>query len=132
MANVNKDGTLLEIERLKAEKEELEKRISLLEAQLSDEKSTTFISDGSGGEVNATASSDYGNGLTPDMIYRYSRHLLLPNFGVEGEKNLSILTLVFLILFALCIFTPLLLRCDNKGVVIIFLLHFDYGFGFVG
>ncbi|KAI0510923.1 hypothetical protein KFK09_011534 [Dendrobium nobile] len=26
------------------------------------------------------------NGLTPGMIYRYSHHLLLPDFGVEGVK----------------------------------------------
>ncbi|CAA6661392.1 unnamed protein product [Spirodela intermedia] len=28
-------------------------------------------------------------GLTPEMIHRYSRHLLLPSFGVDGQLNLS-------------------------------------------
>lgn len=80
MANGFNDSILDEIKRLKAEKEQLENRISLLESQLiNDETSSDFDA----------AVSNGGNGLTPEMIYRYSRHLILPNFGVEGQRNLS-------------------------------------------
>ncbi|ONK77650.1 uncharacterized protein A4U43_C02F9020 [Asparagus officinalis] len=84
MDNGNPNEIVNEIKRLKAEKEELEKRISLLEAKLSDEKADS--SSTSNGEI---AVPDTGNGLTPEMIYRYSRHLILPDFGVEGQRNLS-------------------------------------------
>jgi adenylyltransferase and sulfurtransferase len=84
-----------ELERLRAEREELDGRIRLLELQL----------DGLGGEGGTAAGAEAGdracglggacprrggNGfesdgrLPADMIYRYSRHLLLPDFGVEG------------------------------------------------
>ncbi|GMP52346.1 hypothetical protein CsSME_00018207 [Camellia sinensis var. sinensis] len=32
--------------------------------------------------------SGVGLGLSPEMIYRYSRHLLLPSVGVQGQSNL--------------------------------------------
>lgn len=87
MDNKNNDGVLAEIQRLKAEKEQLEKRIELLEARLSNDGFATDVVDAT---PNGNADVYNGrNGLTPEMIYRYSRHLLLPNFGVEGQRNLS-------------------------------------------
>lgn len=80
MANGFNDSILDEIKRLKAEKEQLENRISLLQSQL--------INDETCSDFDAAVSNG-GNGLTPEMIYRYSRHLILPNFGVEGQRNLS-------------------------------------------
>lgn len=79
MESGNKDEILCEIEKLKAEKEKIEKKISMLEAQVCNGKSDFVGGNG----------VDSGNGLTSDMIYRYSRHLLLPNFGVDGQRNLS-------------------------------------------
>ncbi|KAK4355224.1 hypothetical protein RND71_024195 [Anisodus tanguticus] len=65
-----------EIDSLKANKRNIEQQISTLEAQLHQLE----------GEVNSNALCI--NGLSPDMIYRYSRHLLLPSFGVQGQANL--------------------------------------------
>ncbi|XP_072950373.1 adenylyltransferase and sulfurtransferase MOCS3-2 [Typha angustifolia] len=86
-------STLEEIKMLKAEKEKLENHINLLEAQL---KSSAAISEP---EENTSSScpTTFGslvngalsNGLTQEMVYRYSRHLLLPDFGVEGQLKLS-------------------------------------------
>lgn len=85
------DDILCEIERLEAEKKEIENRIHLLRARLNDmiapdisrkEDDTDSCprppaNSFRNGEVS-------GEGLSADMIYRYSRHLLLPDFGVEG------------------------------------------------
>ncbi|KAJ6812293.1 adenylyltransferase and sulfurtransferase MOCS3-2 [Iris pallida] len=77
-----------EIERLKAEKKEIESRMSILEAQLSDHEQQQQQKTTTTSPSNGDAAFD-GDGLTPEMIYRYSRHLILPNFGVEGQLNLS-------------------------------------------
>ncbi|RZS04777.1 hypothetical protein BHM03_00035165 [Ensete ventricosum] len=78
-----------EIERLRAEKEELESRIHLLEAQIKpggaaekDRSGNCSLSSLSCPQMNGATLS----GLSPKMIHRYSRHLLLPDFGVEGSK----------------------------------------------
>lgn len=74
---------LQQIETLKAGKSEIEQRISDLEAQLNgvvvkdDAKSSSYHS-------VSVDDSTVANGLSPDMIYRYSRHLLLPSYGVQG------------------------------------------------
>ncbi|OIT26167.1 PREDICTED: adenylyltransferase and sulfurtransferase MOCS3 [Nicotiana attenuata] len=82
-----------EIESLKANKRNIEQQISALEAQLNQLE----VKQVEEGEVNSNAlctsplsNGDLGNsnGLSPDMIYRYSRHLLLPSFGVQGQANL--------------------------------------------
>uniref|UniRef100_A0A5B7BD30 Adenylyltransferase and sulfurtransferase MOCS3 n=1 Tax=Davidia involucrata TaxID=16924 RepID=A0A5B7BD30_DAVIN len=79
---------LREIESLKAAKSDIDHRISVLEAQLRDihendgTNSTSLCSPISNGD------SGFGHGLSPDMIYRYSRHLLLPSFGVQGQSSL--------------------------------------------
>ncbi|TMW98774.1 hypothetical protein EJD97_003509 [Solanum chilense] len=74
-----------EIDHLKSKKRNIEQQISALEAQLNQL------------EVNSSAvcpqplpngDLSNSNGLSPDMIYRYSRHLLLPSFGVQGQENL--------------------------------------------
>ncbi|XP_058090172.1 adenylyltransferase and sulfurtransferase MOCS3 [Magnolia sinica] len=69
-----------EIERLKAEKNVIESRISLLQSQL--DEIVAKESD----HPSPPKSND--NSLTPAAIYRYSRQLLLPSFGVEGQSSL--------------------------------------------
>ncbi|KAH7859751.1 hypothetical protein Vadar_004991 [Vaccinium darrowii] len=84
---------LNEIENLKSSKIEIERQISVLEAQLRD------INGNKDHETNSNSTSPcsplsnngdlgFGHGLSPDMIYRYSRHLLLPSFGVQGQSSL--------------------------------------------
>jgi len=86
-----------ELKKLRAEREVLDGRILLLESELeavpagvSGAAAGKGVGDGScGGSV--ACQSRVGNGFAPDgglpadMIYRYSRHLLLPDFGVEGQ-----------------------------------------------
>ncbi|XP_062077603.1 adenylyltransferase and sulfurtransferase MOCS3 [Humulus lupulus] len=81
---------LREIETLKATRTDIDSRISALEAQLheinlSHEKDA--VSNGSCPPIS-TVVSGFGHELSSDMIYRYSRHLLLPSFGVQGQSNL--------------------------------------------
>uniref|UniRef100_A0A0D9YT07 Adenylyltransferase and sulfurtransferase MOCS3 n=1 Tax=Oryza glumipatula TaxID=40148 RepID=A0A0D9YT07_9ORYZ len=93
-----------ELERLRAEREELDSRIRLLESQFGasltpagegDAAGTGAGGGGGGGGATACPIRRRGNGfaaadgLPADMIYRYSRHLLLPDFGVEGQRKLS-------------------------------------------
>ncbi|PKA50542.1 Adenylyltransferase and sulfurtransferase MOCS3 2 [Apostasia shenzhenica] len=82
-----------EIEKLKVEKEEIENRISKLEAQLDRKPDETAHLEASQCCSNVQTVLDghrsSSNGLTPEMIYRYSRHLLLPDFGVEAQLNLA-------------------------------------------
>ncbi|OIW04241.1 hypothetical protein TanjilG_00801 [Lupinus angustifolius] len=63
---------MAELQSLKEAKSTIDNKISLLEAELRDLQ-------------NDAANN---NELSPQMIYRYSRHLLLPNFGVLGQQNL--------------------------------------------
>ncbi|KAK6934502.1 Rhodanese-like domain, partial [Dillenia turbinata] len=80
---------LQEIESLKAAKSEIERRISTLQSKLTD------ISANGGSNSNRscpyqsiTNSIGAKHDLSPDMIYRYSRQLLLPSFGVEAQSRL--------------------------------------------
>ncbi|KAI4307969.1 hypothetical protein L6164_031093 [Bauhinia variegata] len=75
---------LREIESLKDTRTRIDHKISLLEAQLRE----INLQNGASEERSSPPTVDSRNGLTPDMIYRYSRHLLLPSFGVEGQANL--------------------------------------------
>ncbi|KAK3128493.1 hypothetical protein QOZ80_6BG0462540 [Eleusine coracana subsp. coracana] len=89
------------LERLRAEREELDGRIRLLESQLEDEaagEGRTAAGEGAGdracgagGACPRSAANGFAleGRLPADMIYRYSRHLLLPDFGVEGQRKLS-------------------------------------------
>ncbi|RLM54224.1 hypothetical protein C2845_PM10G03900 [Panicum miliaceum] len=90
-----------ELKKLREEREELDGRIRLLESQL--EVGPEGVDGAAAGEGVVDGSCDgsvacrrhRGNGFAPDgglpadMIYRYSRHLLLPDFGVEGQRKLS-------------------------------------------
>lgn len=75
-----------EIEALKAKKIEIDARIAALEAQLAecrDGRKGAASGNGTVSDENAVVSGKEHD-LTPDMIYRYSRQLLLPSFGVKG------------------------------------------------
>ncbi|KAF9590114.1 hypothetical protein IFM89_030862 [Coptis chinensis] len=74
-----------EIEKLEAEKSKIEKRISSLQAQLLGNKNEQEKEEEEEGNNN-NYENEYG--LSPDMIYRYSRHLLLPSFGVQAQSKL--------------------------------------------
>ncbi|CAL5046282.1 unnamed protein product [Urochloa decumbens] len=90
-----------ELKKLRAEREELDGRIRLLESQL--EVGPGGVDGAAAGKGVVDGSCDGsvacrtrgGNGFAPDgglpadMIYRYSRHLLLPDFGVKGQRKLS-------------------------------------------
>ncbi|EXB63276.1 Adenylyltransferase and sulfurtransferase MOCS3 [Morus notabilis] len=83
---------LREIEALKATRNEIDSKISALEAQLREIKlqngnDNGVLNNGSCPPISGL-DSGFGHGLTPQMIYRYSRHLLLPSFGVQGQSNL--------------------------------------------
>jgi hypothetical protein len=86
-----------ELNKLRAEQDELDGRIRLLESQLEmgpagvdSAAARKGVVDGSC-DGSVACRSRGGNGFVPDcglpadMIYRYSRHLLLPDFGVEGQ-----------------------------------------------
>ncbi|KAL5802403.1 hypothetical protein ACOSQ4_030708 [Xanthoceras sorbifolium] len=85
---------LSEIETLKVAKSDIERRISLLESQLCDTATTANIEGKSDAVSNgycpliSAVHSNINHDLTPDSVYRYSRHLLLPSFGVQGQSNL--------------------------------------------
>lgn len=94
-----------EIAALRAERDELDRRIRFFESQLraggsgggnttttapaaptklppSNSLSATKMQDATGLHAGA-------GGLSADMIRRYSRHLLLPDFGIQGQRRLS-------------------------------------------
>ena len=79
-----------ELERLRAEREELDIRIRLLESELQTGSAAPTspagedACGGGGGACQTRRGFPNGDALPADMIYRYSRHLLLPDFGVEG------------------------------------------------
>lgn len=78
---------LLQLETLKSTKTEIERQISALEAQLQEinlQHPNATVPNGSCPPVIPSVDSGYGHDLSPQMIYRYSRHLLLPAFGVQG------------------------------------------------
>ncbi|CAM8882571.1 unnamed protein product [Rhodiola kirilowii] len=81
---VNDDACRIrrEIEALKNEKSEIDRKISDLEALLRGLKSENEA-------VGDIDSNGFGHGLSPDLIYRHSRHLMLPSFGVQGQSKLS-------------------------------------------
>ncbi|KAK7320359.1 hypothetical protein VNO77_29767 [Canavalia gladiata] len=74
---------LRELDSLKESKTKIEHKICELEAQLREiNLRNDVVSNGSSISPYPT------NGLTPDMIHRYSRHLVLPSVGVQGQANL--------------------------------------------
>lgn len=90
---------LQDIETLKSAKSDLERRISALESQLRDlnHHQNDGVSNGSCTSLS-TVESGFPHGLSPDMIYRYSRHLLLPSFGVQGPLSVWIRSFLIQIL----------------------------------
>ncbi|KAK1614684.1 hypothetical protein QYE76_020201 [Lolium multiflorum] len=83
-----------ELERLRAEREELDIRIRLLESELQTGSASPASpagedACGGGGACQALRGLAQDDALPADMIYRYSRHLLLPYFGVQGQRKLS-------------------------------------------
>lgn len=80
---------LQELESLKSEKTKIEQKISQLESQLKDiNLPKQYASSASAASSNGSSSPYPTNGLEPHMIHRYSRHLVLPSFGVQGQANL--------------------------------------------
>lgn len=88
----NASQILHEIESLRAAKADIDRRISALEAQLQQETlQNDAIPNGSYPPISSVGSSHlngHDHHLTPAMIHRYSRHLLLPSFGVQAQSNL--------------------------------------------
>ncbi|KAI7729938.1 hypothetical protein M8C21_031297, partial [Ambrosia artemisiifolia] len=84
---VDESSRLLhELQSLNDSKRDIEARISVIEAKLQQIQSNQHsIKDSY--SVCSKGVSEYHD-LTPDMIYRYSRQLLLPSFGVQGQSNL--------------------------------------------
>ncbi|KAL4566779.1 hypothetical protein LXL04_030904 [Taraxacum kok-saghyz] len=78
---------LRELQSLKDSKRDIEARISVIEAQLQQSQSNQLLDKKASSDC-PNCVSDSGHDLTPDMIYRYSRQLLLPSFGVKGQSNL--------------------------------------------
>ncbi|XP_078433524.1 co-factor for nitrate, reductase and xanthine dehydrogenase 5 isoform X2 [Wolffia australiana] len=75
-----------ELRRLEKEKESLEVRISSLRMQLEagNPSNAAQIDERSTKEGEIPNPEACVRGLTPQMVHRYSRHLLLPSFGVRG------------------------------------------------
>ncbi|XP_078156289.1 adenylyltransferase and sulfurtransferase MOCS3-2-like [Carex rostrata] len=78
-----------EIERLKLDKEQLENRISALQSQLHTTTTSTSTTSSSITPFCVNNGSSPNAALSAQMIYRYSRQLLLPDFGVQGQCKLS-------------------------------------------
>ncbi|CAI0437315.1 unnamed protein product [Linum tenue] len=79
-----------ELETLKSAKSDIDSRIRALEAQLRDLnlQKPAVCANGSCHSGGSAVGSALAHGLSPDMIYRYSRHLLLSSFGVQGQSKL--------------------------------------------
>ncbi|GFQ00121.1 adenylyltransferase and sulfurtransferase mocs3 [Phtheirospermum japonicum] len=75
---------LQEIVSLEKDKARIEARISALRARLISYNS----SENGGVEANSSAPRPAESQLSADAIYRYSRHLILPSFGVNAQANL--------------------------------------------
>ncbi|GMY31154.1 adenylyltransferase and sulfurtransferase MOCS3 [Fagus crenata] len=78
---------LHELQSLKATKSDIDRQISALESQL---HNLTLQNDTVNNLPNPipTVHPNHHHDLTPQMIHRYSRHLLLPSFGVKAQSNL--------------------------------------------
>ncbi|XVF77375.1 hypothetical protein PTKIN_Ptkin14bG0038000 [Pterospermum kingtungense] len=83
-----------DIQALKDTKSRIEHRISVLEAMLQETGSVVAppenddVCNGSCPPISAVDGANLAHGLSPDSVYRYSRHLLLPSFGVQAQANL--------------------------------------------
>ncbi|XP_059442336.1 adenylyltransferase and sulfurtransferase MOCS3 [Corylus avellana] len=84
---------LHELDSLRAAKADIDSRISALEAELHHATLQNGVVPNGSSPVISTAidsllSDHHDHNLTPEMIHRYSRHLLLPSFGVQAQSNL--------------------------------------------
>ncbi|KMZ66770.1 Adenylyltransferase and sulfurtransferase MOCS3-1 [Zostera marina] len=78
-----------EINKLQVEKLRIESRIISLQSQLNQNGQQKQLDDKNLSGWKTTSSPPYGDhGLSKELIYRYSRHLLLPDFGIQGQANL--------------------------------------------
>ncbi|GKV17718.1 hypothetical protein SLEP1_g28185 [Rubroshorea leprosula] len=85
---------LRDLETLKDTRARIDNKISVLESKLRQiQQKPCPQQNGSvcSGSCPATSAIVPGSshGLSADMVYRYSRHLLLPSFGVQGQSKLS-------------------------------------------
>ncbi|CAL5032552.1 unnamed protein product [Urochloa decumbens] len=94
------EAIMREIASLRAQRDELDRRIRFFESQLrvgvgavtAASPTTTTLPSSLSAKPDAMgshAAAGDGGGATPDMIGRYRRHLLLPEFGVQGQRKLS-------------------------------------------
>ncbi|KAK4794771.1 hypothetical protein SAY86_012765 [Trapa natans] len=117
MEHKGPDGAAIrrEIESLKATKADIESQISSLEARLRDMNlGTEAVSINGSCPLTSAVDVSLRHGLSPDMIHRYSRHLLLPSFGVEAQSNL--LKASILVVGAGGLGSPALLYLASCGV----------------
>ncbi|GLJ36641.1 hypothetical protein SUGI_0737140 [Cryptomeria japonica] len=84
--NVEREVVLEEIEKLKKHQTDIQHRINLLQTQL--EHETPALSVEPDFNNNCGWKTVSGHGLSAEMIQRFSRHLLLPAFGVEGQSKI--------------------------------------------
>ncbi|XP_004976427.1 adenylyltransferase and sulfurtransferase MOCS3 [Setaria italica] len=89
------EAIMREIASLRAQRDELDSRIRFFESQLrigGGGAAPTTLPPSLSTKLDAMgahAVSAAGGGLSPDMVQRYSRQLLLPDFGVHGQRRLS-------------------------------------------
>nr|GEV45315.1 adenylyltransferase and sulfurtransferase MOCS3 [Tanacetum cinerariifolium] len=75
-SNGDYDELVQELKALNDSKRDIEARISLIQAKLNNQNNNQKVSFSNEHELSA------------DSIYRYSRQLLLPSFGVQAQSNL--------------------------------------------
>lgn len=79
---------LHELESLRAAKADIDSRISALEAELHHVTLQNGVVPNGSSPFDSLLGDHHDHNLTPEMIHRYSRHLLLPSFGVQAQSNL--------------------------------------------
>ncbi|XP_025824501.1 adenylyltransferase and sulfurtransferase MOCS3-1-like isoform X2 [Panicum hallii] len=86
------EAIMREIASLRAQRDELDSRIRFFESQLrAGGAAPTTLPPSLSTKLDAMGvhAAAAGGGLSSDMVRRYSRHLLLPDFGVQGQRRLS-------------------------------------------
>uniref|UniRef100_K3Y7L0 Rhodanese domain-containing protein n=1 Tax=Setaria italica TaxID=4555 RepID=K3Y7L0_SETIT len=89
------EAIMREIASLRAQRDELDSRIRFFESQLrigGGGAAPTTLPPSLSTKLDAMgahAVSAAGGGLSPDMVQRYSRQLLLPDFGVHGSLGIA-------------------------------------------
>jgi adenylyltransferase/sulfurtransferase len=85
------EAIMREIASLRAQRDELDSRIRFFESQLrvgGGAPAPTTIPPSLSTKLDAVglhaAAQQGGGALSPDVVRRYSRHLLVPDFGVQG------------------------------------------------